>query len=245
MACIADDSVNTGQDLTRPLTRVDLRAGYVQPGGTDFDVFTFIARADAPFELGGGWRLGTRIDLPFILSDVPSADNRNGSQDFGFGDTLAQAILIRPLSERAAVGFGSQVIAPTATSDSLGAGKWRLVPTAGARYSLPEITPGSFALFGVRYDVDLGGDDDRPSVSELQFAPTLNIALPHTSFLTIFPSTDIRYSFREEAWFVPFNAQIGKLWGGNVVTSLEAGIPLIDDYEVYDFKIEARIGFFF
>jgi hypothetical protein len=31
----------------------------------------------------------------------------------------------------------------------------------------------------------------------------------------------------------------------SIVTSVEIGIPIVDDYQVYDFKLEARIGFFF
>jgi hypothetical protein len=30
-----------------------------------------------------------------------------------------------------------------------------------------------------------------------------------------------------------------------VVGSVEFGIPLVDDYPVYDFKVEFRVGFFF
>ena len=46
-------------------------------------------------------------------------------------------------------------------------------------------------------------------------------------------------------WFVPFNAMVGKMVNKSTVASLEVGVPIVNDYQVYDFKIEGRIGFFF
>jgi hypothetical protein len=42
----------------------------------------------------------------------------------------------------------------------------------------------------------------------------------------------------------------GAVWAADmmtrsVVASVEIGVPIVDDYEVYDFKLEARVGFFF
>ena len=31
----------------------------------------------------------------------------------------------------------------------------------------------------------------------------------------------------------------------SIVASLEMSVPMVHDYEVYDFKLEARVGFFF
>ena len=241
----ASEEANTGQDVTNPVQRIDLRAGYSNlPNG--LDVGTFILRYDKPLNLGDGWKLGLRFDAPFVYNDVPSLDNPTGSWELGYGDTLTQALLIKSIDKRQAIGFGAQLIMPTATEDQFGSGKWRVVPTFGYRYALPEITPGSFFVGAIRYDTDFAGDDDRGDVSNLQFAPTLNIALPDQMFLTLFPSTDIRYDFIANDWFVPFNAQIGKLWGKSTVTSFEFGVPIYKgDAPLYDFKAEARVGFFF
>ena len=137
-------------------------------------------------------------------------------------------------------------IVPTASADQFGSGHVRLVPTIGYRYGLPEISPGSFFVAAMRYDFKVAGPDARRDVSNLQFSPTLNIALPEQTFLTFYPSTDIRYDFIADSWFVPFDVQIGKLWGKSVVTSLEVAFPIYrGDAPLYDFKIEARVGFFF
>ena len=31
----------------------------------------------------------------------------------------------------------------------------------------------------------------------------------------------------------------------SIVTSLEIGVPIVNDYKQYDFKMEFRVGFFF
>ncbi len=240
------EDVNTGQDVTNPVQRIDVRVGYTNVPGDDLNAFTFILRYDKPIVLGDGWTVGLRFDAPFVYNNVPSADNPDGDYEFGYGDTLAQALIIKAIDKRQAVGFGTQLIAPTATEDQFGTGRWRVVPTVGYRYGLPEISPGSFFVAAVRYDRDFAGDDDRGHVSNLQLSPTLNIALPDKVFLTLYPSTDIRYDFLADDWFVPFNAQIGKLWGKSIVTSLEIGVPIYKgDAPLYDFRIEGRIGFFF
>ena len=126
-------------------------------------------------------------------------------------------------------------------ADQFGAGQYRLVPTLGYRYALPEVSPGSFFVGAVRYDFDFAGSSTRKHIRNLQFSPTFNIGLPDQMFLTFFPSTDIRYDFVAKSWFVPFDIQIGKLWGKSVVTSLELAVPMYrGSAPLYNFKAEAR-----
>jgi hypothetical protein len=164
---------------------------------------------------------------------------------------LLQGLLIYAPTQRFAVVGGTQMIFPTASRDNMGAGKYRLVPTLGARYNLPEITKGSWAAFLLRYDYDVAGESDRRHISELQLAPLVNIALPDGWFVDLYPSSDIRYNFAAKRpgdagrWFVPFNVMVGKLVTRSIVASLEMGVPIVNDYQVYDFKLEARVGFFF
>lgn len=253
-----DPPANTGQDVTNPVQRIDIRLNYTEPGASggaagQLNSWAMIFRYDRPVVLNKWWKLGLRIDLPVLYNNVPATDNRNGDYGVGYGDTLVQALLIRVIDKRQAFGFGTQLIMPSATGAQFGTGRWRLVPTFGYRYGLPEITPGSFALMAVRYDVSIAGKTSGPEVSasgpnisNLQLSPTLNIALPDTSFLTLYPSTDIRYDFISRSWFVPFDAQAGKLWDRRIVTSLEIGVPIYEGASpLYKFKIEGRVGFFF
>ena len=122
--------------------------------------------------------LATRLDLPLFLTDAVSPNNPGGASLLGVGDMLLQGLLIYAPTQRFAVVGGTQMIFPTASRDNMGAGKYRLVPTLGARYNLPEITKGSWAAFLLRYDYDVAGESDRRHISELQLAPLVNIALP-------------------------------------------------------------------
>src|SRR5262245_28350306 len=195
----AAEEVNTGQDPTKPLTRVDLRAQYQNLPPDDNDsMFIFTPRVDKPFVLAPGWTLATRIDVPLILTNAFSADNLDGEYEFGIDDLLAQGLLINAPSRRFAWAVGAQVIFPTAQEDQFGAGKWCVVPTVGARYALPEISKGTFFAMVARYDQSIAGDDDRRDISNLQLGPLLHIALPDSWFVDWNPSTDIRYNFADK-----------------------------------------------
>jgi hypothetical protein len=133
----------------------------------------------------------------------------------------------------------------------MGSGKYQALPTAVLRVTTPEVTKGSwFALLG-RYDVSFAGYEDRAERKEIQLAPTFNLSLPQSWFVTLNPSSDIRYNLADQRpgdtgrWFVPFNFMVGKMLSPSIISSVEVGFPIINDYRVYDFKIEGRIGFFF
>ena len=44
---------------------------------------------------------------------------------------------------------------------------------------------------------------------------------------------------------MPLNFVVGCMIDKSIVTSLEIGVPIVNDSQVYDFKLEARMGFFF
>jgi hypothetical protein len=252
LAWAGEEEVNNGQDPTKPLTRFDLRYQYQNtPPADNDDSHIFTLRADKPFILSRQWSLATRLDVPLFLTNGLSEDNPTGAYKFGLGDLLVQGLLINAPTERFAWAVGAQLIFPTAFEDEMGGGKWRIVPTTGARYNLPEITKGSWTALLLRYDVDYAGDSDRRHISELQLAPLVNFALPDLWFMNLYPSSDIRYNFGSKRpgdtgrWFFPFNFMVGKMLNRTTVASVEFGIPIVNDYQVYDFKMEARIGFFF
>ena len=243
---------NNGQDPTKPLTRVDLRYQYQNlPPSRDDNAHIITLRADKPFVLAPGWTLAARLDVPLFITEVVSRDNPRGVYQFGPGDLLVQGLLINALTADFAWAAGAQVIFPTAREDEMGGGKYRLVPTLGARYNVPAISKGSWAALLVRYDFDMAGSDSRAHVSELQLAPLVNFALPDRWFLNLYPSSDIRINLGKKRpndsgrLFLPFNFMVGKMLTKSMVGSVEFGFPLVDDYRVYDFKMEARLGFFF
>ena len=254
--CLAKEEVpNNGQDVTRPLTRFDIRYQYqnlplLESDHDDEHIVTL--RMDRPFDLAPGWKLATRFDAPVMFSNRRSLDNTHGDTRFGLSDVLAQAILVNIPTERFAWAVGTQLVLPTATQDTMGSGTWRAVPTAAMRWDTGDLLKGSWVALAGRWDRSFADTRyDSTTVNELQFAPIVNIFLPDLWFINLFPSTDIRYNLGDMKdgdtgrWFVPANFMIGKMLDEDTVTSLEIGIPIIDDYHVYDFKMEFRMGFFF
>jgi len=214
---------------------------------TRTDTDTFNLRYDHAFDLPSGWILATRSDLPLLAKNPLNSANPTGDFQTGIGDVDVQAALIHDISARWAFGFGMRVIMPTG-DDVLGSGKWQVMPIVGARLALPEISPSSYFEPLLRYDVSVAGDPTKKNIKNLQFAPMLNIGLPDGWSVTLFPSTDIRINYGDPVtgqtgrWFVPFDFRVTKKLTREIAMSLEAGVPIINDYPVYNFKTQLRLN---
>src|SRR5262249_30593554 len=163
---------NNGQDFTRPENLFQIRNLYQTApasgsvAGTLRNVTTgmTILRADGMISLTPQWTIALRGDLPLVIRDPIAADNPTGQYVSGLGDADVQAALIRQFDSRWAAGAGLRFVAPTGAED-ITSGKWRALPVAGARYSLPELSTGSYAEALLRYDVSIAGDPSRQNVS--------------------------------------------------------------------------------
>jgi len=241
----SDEEINNGEDLTRPPARYDVRYQF-QDKGNDVSQNTLILRRDQPIPLTDDWKMSTRFDLPLVENDRTSRDNPDGLNRFGTGDVLFQAALIDTVTNNFAVATGSRVLFPTATKDQFGAGKYQLLPIIGAREKVPWLSAGSFAELVTRYDFDVGGYGGRSHISQVQFSPTLNIGLPNRWFVTLFPSQDFVVNLiGGPKWFIPADFSIGRSLTKDTVVSLEASVPIVKQYLLYDFKLEARLSFSF
>ena len=239
----AEDEENTGQDPTKPLTRVDGRYKFKNHDGRGAS-HIFTLRADKPFALGGRWQLATRLDLPFTLTDQISRDNPFGEWRFGFSDLLLQGLLITPPQGRWAFAFGTQIIFPTGRTTHFGTGKYQLAPTVAAVAQIPEISRGSFAGLLMREQFSFAGRSDRRGINDLIIQPLVNINLPDRWFVTVAPEMKVDLTDHGR-FFLPFDLTIGKLVTRTVVVSLQANFPIVHSYRQYDYQFEARIGFFF
>ena len=246
-----NQQINNGQDITRPLSRVDTRYQYqLLKGDRSKNIFTL--RSDCPIVLNDHWGIGLRADLPADLTNKITANEPNGALRFGLGDVLAQILLARKFNDRWAAAAGTEFVFPTAGTDQMGDGKYQIVPTLGVRRSLSGISNGSFAAFLMRYAVDYAGSSKRSSISTLEMAPMFNWMLPRNCFITVFPSPDLQINFQDKgAVFLPFDIAIGKTIPQKAVFSVEIGFPMYHSGELskfdttYEFKMEARVGFFY
>jgi hypothetical protein len=154
--------------------------------------------------------------------------------------------LIDEFSKRWAAGLGPRLNLPTASQDQFGSGKIQLGPIGGVRYSLPEISAGSFAELVARYECDVGGQSGRSHISRLRWSPTFSINLPRKWYVTFFPSQDITVNFMDHGkWFFPADFLVGKRLSSRNLVSLEFGVPVVREYELYKLKLEARFAFTF
>lgn len=255
---LEDEAENTGGDFIRPLNLFQLMYFYkTAPGsgaekGTISEVTTDTVnlRVNARFDLNSQWALGLRSDLPLLAKNPISSSNPDGDYLYGVGDADIQAALLYQPDARWGAGFGARLVAPTG-GDTLGSGKWQIMPGVAVRYALPEVSEGSYLEPLVRYDVSFAGDPAKKNISNLQFAPTFNVSLPDRWFITLYPSADIRVNYGDPVTgqtgrlFLPFDARVGRKITDNVALSVEVGVPIIRDYPVYNFKTQVRLNLTF
>lgn len=229
-----------GEDFTRPQNRFDMRFEDNSSGATTrTDRRALLLRWDGAVALDSGWKTSWLAQLPLVDRTTAS------SADFGIGDAAFQGVLSREIDARWAFGFGARLIAPTA-EDTLGSGKWQIMPGFGVRYSFLEFGSDTYFVPKIRYALSFAGDPSRRNLSEPQIAPTFNIGLPDRWFVTLYPSYDIRINYGDPLvgqtgrLFLPFDLAIGQKVTDKLVISLEAAVPIIKDYPVYRFKTELR-----
>jgi hypothetical protein len=251
-----DQASNTGQDFFKPPPNLfQLLYGFkTAPGsggtaGSSATVTTDTVdlRLDHRVDLSQQSAIALRADLPVLAKNPITSDNPNGDYLYGLGDADAQAVFIHNLDQQWAAGFGARLIAPTG-GDTLGSGKWQIMPIAGFRYGLSEISAGSYLEPFARYDVSFAGDPSKRNISNLQLAPVLNVGLPDRWFVAFYPSADIRINFGDPVTgqtgrlFLPFDARVGRDLTDQIALSLEIGVPIIKDYPVYNFKAQIRLN---
>jgi hypothetical protein len=234
-----------GEDFTRPQRSFDTRFTYILSGtGSQTDRESWLLRGNWKTDITNGWRVGLLAQVPVV--DKTTFEPNGSVQEFGIGDTAFQAALIHDIDRHWAFGFGARLVAPTA-ADSLGSGKWQIMPGLGVRYSFLEFGPDTYFVPVFRYATSFAGDPSRRNISEPQIAPTFNVGLPDRWFVTFYPSNDIRINFGDALsgqtgrLFLPLDVAVGRTVTDSLVISLEASVPIVNDYPVYKFKTELRI----
>ena len=237
-----------GLDITRPekayveMRLEDRTSGIVK----SIDAQALLLRGGGAIALSDGWKFGWLSEIALINETTVTSAPPGSSGEFGIGDTVFQGVLSRPINERWGYGFGARLVAPTA-EDSLGTGRWQIMPGFGIRYSFLEFGDDTYFVPKLRYAVSFGGDPSRRNRNEPQIAPTLNIGLPDRWFVTLYPSYDIRINYGDPVpgqtgrLFLPFDAAIGRKITDKAMITWEIAAPIVKDYPVYNFKTELRL----
>jgi hypothetical protein len=240
------DDVAARRDPASARSRFDQRLKYRELADGRYSVVA-TSRFDTTFPIAGGWLMALRFDMPLALTDRPDPDNPGGDDEVGAGDFLNQLFAIAPSPDRAKrlrFGAGAQFIWPTASRDAMGSGTYQVAPSVFGFYYTPGISRGSFAGLLLRDYVSYAGDENRRDVHELSVQPAINVNLPRGWYLASF--SDIRINWKDDAKaFVPLDLEVGKFVTRDVVTSVQVDVPVADDYDLYEWQVEVRVGFYF
>jgi len=124
----------------------------------DVSLNTFYIRAAFPI-----WRTLTRASLPFASVPTSSTSSVTGLSDF---DIFTAFLFVS--NPETSLGIGPLLVAPTATEDELGQGKWQL----GAAAVIFDAISPAFQVGGLlTWRTDVGGDADRADVNAMSAQP--------------------------------------------------------------------------
>ncbi|MHC4757845.1 MAG: hypothetical protein ACYTE8_04245 [Planctomycetota bacterium] len=240
------EGVNTGQDFTKPFARTENIYRYQQFTGS-LEASWFIHRLYVPYLSESGWIFSGRYEIPLLYTDIPSRDNPNGDYEFGLGDINTQFLFIRPTESRWSFASGVQLIWPTASQDQMGFGKYIAGPTVGGSYSPESWELGGFVGALVTDLFDYEGKDNREDFHQLVVQPILNYNFEVGEsfwFFTFTPEVRVNWEQNNNV-FLPLKTTIGRVFFEDMVVTGGFGVPVVNDYDLYDWQIEMGVSFFF
>lgn len=212
-AAFGQDAQNAANNPLTPKITINLQDYYIPSlyGAPGFDANQFLLRGIVPHDLFGAPQL-----FRFTLPVVTNPTFPDGS-DTGLGDlTLMDLFMFS--GKKVSVGVGPLFVAPTATEDTLGAGKWQ-IGAAGVA-----IAPQSWGLIGglATYQTSFAGDEDRDDVSLLTAQPILFYNLPEGFYLR--SSATWNFDLESGDYYIPFGLGLGKVVPLNKTTTMNAYI---------------------
>lgn len=166
---------------------------------------TFWARAAIPIG-----RTLTRASIPLATRPSSPTEAQAGLGDFNI--FTAYLLVSDPTTS---LGIGPLVVAPTATDEVLGQGKWQLGAAAVAFKATPKVQVGGL----ITWQASVGGDSDRPSTSLMAVQPFAIWQLGGGTYLR---STGVwTFDLKSGDYAVPMGFGLGQvLKSGKVVYNL-------------------------
>ena len=167
--------------------------------------YVFNLQPNIPIGLPGDWVVISRTILPLI--NEPGAESGQG-YTFGIGDIQPTFFITPPSSETFIWGFGPVFQFPSASSTSLGTGKWEIGPTVAA-----VLNWGPWQLGAQINNLwSFAGDPGRSAVNEMFLQPQVNYTLPDAWYLTWGPQVTANWKAAAgDRWTVPVGAGFGKV----------------------------------
>jgi hypothetical protein len=225
----ADTSGTNPAVLIRTLT---LSNEYLRlPTGNYSNITNF--RFAEPFADG---RMNIRFTVPVVATDVL------GDGNFGLGDIGVKWNWVADLNAKTALLFSTELIAPTASKNVLGTGKWVLAPAVTYAFFVNKniiVAPAYIHNFSI------AGDGNRENVHRGDF----DLYVVYTSddkswWLTSDLTLSLNYQNGKlpASWEVQYGLNLAKLPGGGALNAyIKPGIGIGGD-RFYDWNLEVGIS---
>lgn len=237
-----DGRVNTGQDATRPINRVDFKFKYVDVSRYE-DEYIVISRADRVFRFGDGWKFAVRLDIPYTVEKIKLPEENKTVTEHGIDDLFYQLGFVTPEICDWRFAFGARFVFPTASPEKIGNGKYQIAPIVVVRHNLDFIMKDWWAALLLRYHKDVGGSSCRLPVNYLIIWPQLYLHFRHDIFIDFKP--EFRYDFEVKKWHVPFAVTLGKKVSENVILSFEYEVALEKSLPLWRQEFQWRISYLY
>lgn len=162
-----------------------------------------IFAATVPYDLPNDWNLFVKTTLPLISQPIGSTQRTEG-----LGDLTMIALFAPPPASGWTFGFGPSIVAPTASDETLGQGKWAIGPAVAAVYLKRTWVAGLL----VYQNWSVIGADARPGVSQLTVSPFATWYINKGWYLTSSPLLTADWEQDPpRVWTVPLGGGVGHI----------------------------------
>jgi hypothetical protein len=158
-----------------------------------------------------------------------------GLQEAGLGDLQARLRYVKSFGQ-VSVLAGAELVAPTASDDTLGRGKWQSNPVIGAVYAF---SPQIFAFAGYKHFWSFAGDDERAAVNDSQPRFIMAYTDPKGWWLL----GDVKYT---KSWESPqpevvdTELEIGQMLGRSTGVWVRGGTSFLDTSREFGINLGIR-----
>lgn len=192
----------------------------------------FVAVAKYDQKLGEG--LGANVELP-----VASYINVGAADAFGMGDLFMRLRYVKPLSQSVIALASAELVAPTATNDLLGTGKWQLNPGGG----LVKIwSPKLFTAAVYKHSFSIAGEDNRADINTNSARLIHSFILDRGYYFTLDGRHEWQTAGVNEDWSTT-EIEVGRQFSARFAASMRFGKAFGD--RANDGAVEINVRTFF
>ncbi len=177
---------------------------------------------------------GVNLELPISKYDHP------GGAISGNGDLNIRGRYQFPLGRWTMI-VGVELVAPIASDDALGTGKWQLNPTLAAVYAFSRQT---FGVLTAKQFLSVAGDSDRSDIVQGQYRFILAYTTKSGWWFLADPQLWVNYRTGGQVEFNP-EAEVGKMVASTIGVFLRGGGHAAGDWDRQDWSVSGGVRFIF